>query len=91
MILFWSNQFDIRKRSYKYFVMLHELAHVPEHGFTKGHPDYRKLRKHDIEDFRELREVYGIRLEKVKDVLQGEQALLEYGKKKKSPAGPRIA
>ena len=74
--------------------MLHELAHVPQNGFIKGHPEYRKLRKHDIEDFKELREVYGIRLEKVKDVLKGEKALLQLDEDddpKRFPRGPKIA
>jgi len=80
LILFWSTRFDDKKRSYKLFVMFHELRHIPEDGQTKGHPNFRRTVKHDIEDFHELRHAYGLRLQKYKDILKGEAHLLEAGK-----------
>lgn len=91
LIVFWSTRFDTKKRSYKCYVMLHELAHVLEHGFVKGHPEYRKLRKHDVENFKDLIEVYGLRLQRVKDVMKGEEVLLRNTSGKEAPKGPKIA
>jgi len=83
LIAFWSTRFDGKPFSYRVFVMLHELAHIPPEGQVKGAVTYRKCVKHDIEDFQFLREAYGIKLENVKDVLKGEETLLIKGRKKK--------
>lgn len=95
LILFWSTRFDDRKRSFKLFVMFHELRHIPQDGQTKGHPDFRRTIKHDIEDFHELRHAYGLRLDKTKEILKGEEYLLNAGKldarpKKKKHAEGKI-
>jgi predicted metallopeptidase len=88
VITFWSTRFDNKPKSYRLFVMLHELLHIPEGGFDrKNKKTYRKLRRHDIEDFSELRHAYGIRLQKVKDIYKGEKAL--YDPKKKSKHHPQ--
>jgi len=54
--------FDIGKRLY---VVLHELCHIPIDGFTPGKKDYRKVIKHDLEDFKTLVREYGVDLENV--------------------------
>lgn len=77
VIAFYSTRFDSKPKSYRLWVMLHELFHVPPDGFEKGARGYRKCIKHDMEDFKQLREVYGIRLEKVKDIYKGEEKLVE--------------
>src|SRR4029077_1737071 len=35
----------------KVYVAFHELWHIPEGGFIKGGPEYRKCRTHDVEEF----------------------------------------
>jgi predicted metallopeptidase len=76
IIVFWSSRFDEKPLSYKVYVTLHELSHIPFDGFVRGTRAYRRCQHHDIEDFEHLREVYGIRLEKIKDVLKGESHLV---------------
>jgi predicted metallopeptidase len=75
VIAFFSSRFDKKPKSYRLWVALHELFHIPTDGFKRGANGYRKCRKHDIEDFKELRKVYGIGLEKVKDIYKGERNL----------------
>jgi len=83
VITFWSTRFDHKPKSYKLYVMLHELLHIPEGGFDrKNKHTYRKLKKHNVEDFSELINAYGIHLHRVKDIFQGEKALLIVSKKK---------
>jgi len=79
IIEFWSTRFDDKPFSYRMFVMLHELVHIPPDGQIKGSPGYRRCMKHDVNDFGFLREAYGIQLENVKDVLKGEKGLLKEG------------
>jgi predicted metallopeptidase len=73
-IVFHSTRFDTKKKSYRLWIVRHELAHVPPGGFTFGHPAYRQLIKHDIEDFKFLRKTYGLNLEHVKKIYKGEEA-----------------
>lgn len=83
LIQIWSTRFDDKPKSYRLFVMLHELLHIPEGGFDKkNRHQFRKLRKHDVEDFSELLETYGICLHRVKDIYQGEERLLSQKKMK---------
>jgi len=85
VIQFWSTRFDKKPKSYRLYVTLHELLHIPVGGFDKGNRNaYRKLNRHDIEDFSELLHAYGIRLNKVKDIYLGEKHLLGDRKKPKS-------
>jgi predicted metallopeptidase len=74
-IVFHSTKFDKRPKSYRLYVVLHELVHIPEHGQVKGHPEYRRCVKHDIQDFKKLRSVYGVSLENVRDIFKGEEGL----------------
>ncbi len=76
LISFWSSRFDGEKKSYRLFVMLHELLHIPEGGFDEGDPNYRRLIDHDIEDFKALRVVYGIHLDRIIDIYKGEKELI---------------
>lgn len=84
-IEFWEPRFKSSKLAYQMFVVVHELFHIPQGGFDQNNPlQYRKLIKHDLEDFVFLRQMYGLQLESVDDVLKGELALLKKTKK----AGP---
>ena len=77
-IQFWQSGFDRSTHEYKLFVVVHELFHIPRGGFKVGfRKEYRRLLDHDLEDFLFLRQVYGLQLESVKDILQGEKVLLK--------------
>ena len=82
IVCIWSTRFDTRKRSVRWYVVFHELYHIPETGFLKGSPSYRKCRKHDIEDFQLLRGFYGMHMENSDRIFEGEKALLKETKKK---------
>jgi predicted metallopeptidase len=85
VIQFWSTRFDSKPKSYKLAVMLHELLHVPEGGFDrKNRHAYRKLKRHNVEDFSEMIRVYGLNLKKAKLIYKGEKAFLEPKKHKDS-------
>lgn len=77
VISIWSTRYDNEKDYYKVFLMLHEAVHIPEDGHDEGSRGYRKTINHDIEDFRFLREAYGLDLRNMKDVLRGERHLLK--------------
>lgn len=80
-ITFWSTRFDSYRKSRKLYVILHELLHIPNGGFEKGNRHtYRKLVKHNIEDFSMLRHVYGLELHRIKDIYLGEKHLLKKNK-----------
>lgn len=89
-IEFWEPRFKISKLAYQMFVVVHELFHIPQGGFDQNNPlQYRKLIKHDLEDFVFLRQMYGLQLESVDDVLKGELALLKKSKKTGPARFPR--
>lgn len=90
LIVFWSSRFDDKPYSYKVYVALHELAHIPFDGFVKGAPAYRRCRHHDVEDFEFLRSTYGIKLENIKDVLKGEKHLLNEDEIRRFPRMEKI-
>jgi predicted metallopeptidase len=91
VISFWASQFDGKEHSEKIFTTLHELLHIPRHGFIEGHPDYRRMSKHDIEDFAFLRNVYGINLHRMSDVMKGEKHLLKHEEGiKRFPRTPKV-
>jgi len=50
------------------YVVFHELLHIPEFGFDKGDKDYKKLLKHDIQDFSVLLERFGVNKENVHQI-----------------------
>ena len=77
VIAFYSTKFDNKPKSYRLWVMRHELAHIPPDGHEEGSKGYRKCIKHDIEDFKFLRKIYGIDLQKVKKIYKGESVELE--------------
>ena len=58
------------------YVVLHELTHIPEGGFVEGDKRFKKIVKHDKEDFRELIKEYGVDLEAV-DKLAAEVKKIE--------------
>jgi len=47
------------------YVIKHELLHIDEMGFIKGDGGYKKLIKHDLEDFKSLVRESGVDMEKV--------------------------
>lgn len=78
VITFHSTRFDEYRTHKKLYVVLHELLHIPVGGFEKDNKHtYRKLKHHDVEDFSELIDVYGFRLERAKDIYKGEEHLLK--------------
>lgn len=77
VIAFYSTKFDKKPKSYRLWVMRHELAHIPRDGHVKGANGYRRCVKHDLEDWKFLRKAYGLNLEKVKRIYKGEKAELE--------------
>jgi len=78
-ITVWSTRFDTYRKSKKLYVILHELMHIPKNGHEKGDKHhYRKLIRHDIEDFSILRAKYGINLKRTKDIYLGEKGLLKH-------------
>ena len=52
------------------YIILHELWHVPAEGFDKESSEYRKVIKHDIEDFKILVSKFGVNLEKAEDLVE---------------------
>jgi predicted metallopeptidase len=88
MIVFHSTVFDDKPKSYRLYVVLHELYHIAPLGHVEGSPEYRKNRQHDMEEFKLLINHFGVRLENVKDIYKGETSLLEH--KGKSKGLPRI-
>jgi predicted metallopeptidase len=63
---YWDNATE-GKRLY---VVFHELLHIPENGFLPDEKDYRKVKKHDVEDFSSLLKVYGVECENVEKLEQ---------------------
>lgn len=59
--------YDIPMRLY---VVLHELCHIPEGGFTQDSKEYKKVIKHDVQDFKELLRTYGVDLENVEKLAE---------------------
>lgn len=89
VISFWYPMFERQDHAYQLMVVVHELLHIPDHGHDEFHRNYRKVVKHDIEDFSMLMSAYGIQCENTKDILKGEEFLLG-DKKKKINRFPRI-
>lgn len=77
LISIWSTRYDNAEEHFRIFLMLHEAVHIPPDGHEEGAPGYRKTVCHDIEDFKFLREAYGLHLDNMKDVLKGERHLLK--------------
>jgi len=76
-IQFWDPRFSQSHESMKIYVMLHELVHVPQGGFILGGPEWRKLIDHDVQEFNMLISGYGLNLENVRMVMDGEAALFD--------------
>jgi len=90
LVAFWSSRFDDKPLSYKIYVVIHELQHIPYDGFMIGSRSYRRTIHHDIEDFEFLRKAYGISLENVHDVLKGEKHLMDPDAIRRFPRTERI-
>ena len=83
VIQFHSSRFDNERTSFKLMVMLNELYYIPEGGFDKDdRKHYRKLRKHNTQDFTSMLQAYGLRHEKVKKIYAGERYFLRKVEKK---------
>lgn len=52
------------------YIILHELKHIPDEGFNKDSKDYKKLIRHDKEDFRDLIKLYGVDMEHVDKLVE---------------------
>jgi len=90
VIEFWSTRFDSKPEEYKIYVAVHELLHIPQGGQVPHARQWRKLIDHDLEDFAFLRQLYGIHLESVSDILKGEKALLQKDGPRRFPRTLRI-
>jgi predicted metallopeptidase len=88
-IEFWDPTFEKSPEDVKVYVMVHELFHIPDGGFKKKGPEYRKLKKHDVEEFQTLVAVYGLNLEKVHRIMQGEKKFFDELEEKKHSKGYR--
>lgn len=76
-IMFWGTRFDSMDDNHQMLVMVHELIHIPALGHQPG-DGYRKLLKHDVEDFSHMLSTYGILRENVKDIMKGEKHLFKH-------------
>ena len=62
------------------YVVFHELLHLPEFGFDKNDKEYKKLLKHDVQDFSVLLNRFGVfkeNLDKIKkngDVITNDES-----------------
>jgi hypothetical protein len=77
IIAFHANRFDKQKKSYKLWVLRHELHHIPPDGHVRGARGFRKTVRHDLEDWKFLRKAYGLNLEHTKRIYKGERVELE--------------
>jgi predicted metallopeptidase len=59
---------EVADEAKKLYIVLHELTHIPEEGFLNSSTQYRKVLKHDVEDFSHLMLKYGVELEKVDEL-----------------------
>lgn len=86
----WATRFDNLPKSQKWYVLLHELMHIPQGGHEEGNRlDYRKLINHDIEDFSSLLNHYGIYMENTRDIFKGERGLVQKQKKADKDVVPK--
>jgi len=47
------------------YTIMHELLHIPDGGFTPDDKKFKRLARHNIEDFRALVRDYGVDLENI--------------------------
>lgn len=81
-----ERHFDEQSYEKQLFTLLHELLHIPSPGGQEeDHPNYRRLVDHDIQDFKELRHIYGLHLEKVEHILDGEKFYVESRREEDTP------
>jgi predicted metallopeptidase len=71
----WSPVFDVYPQAKRLYIILHEIVHIPTCGHLRGSKQFRTLAEHDIQDFKVLRDAYGLHLENVKDIFKGEKLL----------------
>ena len=65
----WEENWLIANEAKKYYILFHELLHIPVGGFLPESKEYRKTVKHDIQDFHQLLAAYGVSGEKL-DLLE---------------------
>jgi predicted metallopeptidase len=68
---------DDASESSRLYTILHELMHIPNEGFNPESKSYRKLRDHDVQDFRHLLKTYGIDQENANEIVAKVQAVRE--------------
>ena len=56
----------------KLYVVLHELNHIPQGGFINSNKQYKKLIRHDVQDFSSLIKKYGVNLQNVNILITNE-------------------
>ena len=52
------------------YVIFHELLHIPEYGFIEGEKEYKKLVRHDLQDFKLLVAKFGVWKEDLEKILK---------------------
>lgn len=59
-----KESWDAADEAKRLYIIFHELLHIPEEGFVNSSKEFRKTKKHDIQDFSSLVSAYGINMEK---------------------------
>lgn len=65
-----KESWDLMDEAQRYYVIFHELLHIPEFGFIQGESDFKKLDDHDVQDFAILLEKFGVYRENIKDLVE---------------------
>jgi predicted metallopeptidase len=58
----------------KMYLIYHELLHIPEYGFVDGEKDYKKIVKHDLQDFKILVDEFGVYQEEINKIIDKSEA-----------------
>lgn len=65
----WIENWEIRSEAERSYIIMHELLHIPEYGFQEGTKEYKKLAKHDLEDWKILVDKFGAYKEKISMII----------------------
>ena len=65
----YEENWAVSDEAKKFYIVFHELLHIPAGGFIPDGKSYRKTVKHDIQDFQQLLAAYGVCGEKL-DLLE---------------------
>jgi len=54
----------------RFYTIYHELLHIPEEGFIEGEKEFKKLNKHDLQDFKSLVDEFGVYKENIEKIVK---------------------